>query len=642
MNRPKRTYRIRPYFSSRGRLAPWLGLIPTLLLLPLSLGAQDKIPRVKEGQQPPPGKGDEIVIEGKKDAKKEEPKKDEPKKEEAKSAKDAKTPAKAESKKEAKSDDNNFDYDQNHFRIDPLFKKGIVERFQWKVKFWTSFNAFNNTDLRELNDSTETDIENTDDRTQFALSGAELDMFIPINPRLDFRIDLWKTGFWGHDQLGGRDNNNDPRDTFSGSNTVNFGLVNLNVHFIKSPTRDKKIDLIVGRQDFRIGGVVTEDFFQRDVIDGFVLSASWKPFGRLNIMLFDYFSNGADTEDVYFVTYISHDNEKVDGFDGKVDTYRYGFVYTYPVIGDSELGGTHLEGRVFWYLARYGAGNEGGSDLSTLGVSGNFPDDDYTIMRGARINTGWRDYIKISATWAESFGVDRRKPVNLIYNQDIDTNGSAYDIQGLVQYDLADLIKWQIKPAFVASYFVAKGGRYYIDGTQYSHGFVSFKGDRMGGIVHALNYGNHPSAFTDDDGIDDWPFERRRRTGTEVTRAGLRITLWKELTFRADAWWFKDTNASDLLAGQGDTVTQNVSLAIAQPVYQAQTSTLAAQRRFGADLGREVNVGIDWRVYKNWDVWVTGGWFDPGRYYATTGLVAGAPEGSHRATAFQMGTSFYF
>ena len=625
-----------------GRNAPWAVTIVLLLALPLS--AQEKIPRVGEGQNPPKA-DDAIVIEGKKEVKAEPqpPKKEEVKKEPSKKEEPKKEASKKEAgAKPAGKTEEKFDYDSNHFGIDPAFKKAIIERFQWKVKFWTSFNYFNNGDLRTLNETTETDVERTDDKLRFALSGAELDMFIPINARLDFRVDLWKTGFWGHDQLSGRDNNNDPRDTYSGSNTVNFGLVNMNVHFFKNPTRDKKLDFTVGRQDFRIGGNVAEDFFQRDTIDGLVLRGAWKPFGRLDVMLFDWYSSGANNEDVYFVTYISHDNEKVHGFDGNVNTFRSGYVYTYPLIGDSELGGTHLEGRIFYYLAKYAAGNDGGSDLSNQGVSGNFADRDYAVMRGARISAGWRDYLKISATKAESFGIDRRKPANLIYNQDIDTNGKAYDVELIVQYDLANLIKFRVKPAFVGSFFHADGGRYYIDSKQYSHGFVSFKGDRMGGIIHALNYGNHPSAFTDDDGIDDFPFERRRRTGTDVTRAGIRVTLWEQLTIRADAWWMRDTNANDLLADQTDTVAQNATIGAAQPVYQAQTSALAAQRRFGADLGREVNLGIDWKIYKNWDFWFTVGWFDPGRYFATTGLVQHAPEGPARAFGVQMGTSFYF
>lgn len=626
-----------PAAKKTSRVWPLAALV-LLALMGNALVAQDKVPRVREGDNAPP-KTEEvpITIEGKKaPGPKTAPKTGTPTPE-AKNGGPKTEPA-----KEAQETYEPFEYDKNHFNIDPLFKKGLAERFQWRVKFWTSFNYFNNTDLRELNENSETDIEETDDRMNFFLSGVEVDTFLPINPRLDFRLDVWKTGFWGHDQLAGRDNNNDPRDTFSGSNTVNFGYLYMNVHFLKNPKPDRKIDLIVGRQPFQIGGQVTEDFFQRDTLDAVVVSAAYKPFGKLDLLVLDVYSSGSSTSDTYFVTYISHDNEKVNGFDGDVNTYRSGFVYTYPVIGDSEVGGTFLEGRVFYYLAQWGAGDEGGSDRSNLGTGGNFADNDYSIMRGARISGGFRDYIKVSATWAESFGIDRKRPANIVYNQDVDNNGKAFDVEAKAQYDLEKLIKFPLKPAIYGSYFRASGGKYYLDGTQYSHGFVSFKGDRMGGIIHNLNYGNHPSAYVDDDGVDDWTYERRRRTGTEVTRAGLRFTLWKQLTLRGDVWWMNDTNSSDLLGGQQSTTSQNLAIIVAQPVYQEQTTVLSAQRRFGAPLGREVNLGLDWQIYKNWETWVTVGWFDPGRYYATPGLVQGTPQGPTRAIGFQLGTSFYF
>lgn len=90
-----------------------------------------------------------------------------------------------------------FLYDYNIFSLDLDEKKAMIERIQWKLNFWTSFNYFNNGDLRVLNEQNQTSIEETDNKIYFMVTGVELDAFFPIHPRLDFRVDVWRAGFSG-------------------------------------------------------------------------------------------------------------------------------------------------------------------------------------------------------------------------------------------------------------------------------------------------------------------------------------------------------------------------------------------------------------------------------------------------------------
>ncbi len=550
-------------------------------------------------------------------------------------------------------DDQEYDflYDENVFSLDPDHKRSMLKRIQWRMTYWTSFNYFNNGDLRSINESNELSVEETDDRLYLVVAGVELATFFPVHRRVDFRMDVFKAGFWGHDQLGGRDSNNQPTETPSGANPVNFGLLHLNIHLKPEPTRDRRADLIIGRQEFEIGGAVYRDFYQDDVLDAVVMKLHHRTFGFLDLLLIDVFSSGSDSKEVNFAQYLSHDSEKVDGFRGDVNTIRSGALYRYNLIGDSELGGTHLEGRAFYYAARYGAGNDGGADRTNDGSNGNFSDQDWVVMRGGRLNAGYSDWVRTALTYGESSGIDRKRPSILFsdlnrelllvnpelffYNKDVDNNGRA------LSYEF-EFAFFDERLLITPTYFYADGGRYNLDGTQASHGFVSFKGHQMGGLMMDLNYGMHPTAYTDDDGLDDFPFHRDRRTGTEVRHLGFAIGVLENVYLKLDWWGAKDTNQSAFFSGSNSTIEQNYRIVKALKDFDEQETVILAQRRFGSKVGEEYNVGMDWEIENNWHTWFTVGVFKPGRYFTTAGEIDGAPEGSTPFVGFQMGTKLVF
>ncbi len=545
-----------------------------------------------------------------------------------------------------------FAYDENVFDLDPEAKKSLIKRIQWRLLFWTSMNYFNNADLRKLDNSNETSVDNTDDRTMFGVSGVELDAFFPIHPRLDFRVDVWRTGFWGHDQLGGRDTNNDLKLTRNGANTVNFGLMHLDIHLKKEPTRASRADIRFGRQYYTIGGRIDKDFLLDDILDAVVFRWYGK-FGRMDAIIIDVYNNATNTQNANFVQYISYDAEKVKHFNGDVNTARSGLLYRFPIIGDADLGGTHLEARAFAYVAKFGGVNvagvsNGGADRTNNGTSGNFTDNDFSGMRGVKVNAGYRSWLRTALTVSQSYGIDRKKLSVTYLPQDVDNNGKAY--MGEVELSF-----FNRRILLLGSYFYAQGGRYYADGSQFSHGFVGFKAAHAGGLLTDLYYGIHPTAYTSSSGIYDTPYDRDRKSGTEVKHVGVALGILRNFYLKFDWWRLVDTNrvvlydtGSPGLGGifnnkdRGNTISQNILLMVAAPIYPNQNTVMQAARRFGAPMGEEYDFGAEWEAIPNWKIWMTYGVFVPMRYYSTPGLVQGTPQGSTRFVGFQLGTKLIF
>jgi hypothetical protein len=532
----------------------------------------------------------------------------------------------------------------------PDFKKGIAERYQWQITFWSHGNYFNNSDLRKIDNTNQTSVDNTDDKTRFAAGGLQFDNFFPIHPRLDLRFDIWRFGFWGGDQLAGRDANNDVRQTTSGANTVNFGQLYIDAHLKLNPTRHERLSLRVGRQDFRLGGKIFRDYYQDDILDAVVLKWYTKNFGRLDLLLVDVFSNAADTRDVNFIRFLSFEPNQVKNFDGNSATTRHGFVYRLPIIGESEFIGTHLDLRTFYYFASFSGTNQplGGADRTNNGTSGNIIDRDFASMRGFRINFGYDTWFRSSLTIADSFGVDRKLPSIYYENKDVGNSGKSFGID----FEFA-FFKRRLR--FMPTYFYADGGRYYADGTQYSHGFVSMKGDQVGGLLTDLNWGVHPSAYTSGQGIADLPYNRDRRSGTEKKHLGFAYGILENLYLKLDWWRLSDTSEiafldsskpslSRIISNEDPTPTflKDAIINAYQSYYPNNQTVIRAARRFGTPIGEEYNIGLDWNVFKGFKVWTTFAVFRPMRYFTTAGLIQGAPEGSTAFTGFQLGTSLIF
>ena len=555
-----------------------------------------------------------------------------------------------EKDQETQTQYSNFERDFFMQLHSPDFKKSLMERYQWQLLFWTHGNYSNNSDLRKLDNTNTTSVDLTDDRTYFIVGGIQFDNFFPVHPRVDLRFDIWRFGFWGGDQLGGRDANNDIKTTPIGANTVNFGQLYIDFHFKLNPTYHDKFSLRVGRQDFRLGGKIFRDFFQEDILDAIVLKYYDRKYGKLDLLLFDLFSNSADTRDVNFVRFISTDNTTVRNFNGNSATYRQGFIYKYYFIGDSNYIGTHADLRIFYFYSRFGGTNQpfGGADRTNNGTTGNFIDRDFSVMRGFRFNFGYSEYFRSSFTYAESFGIDRKTPTLDFQSRDVDNNGKGYGLE-------TELAFFKRRFRMTPTLFYAQGGKYYADGTQYSHGFVSMKADQVGGLLVDLYWGVHPSAYTSGQGVADLPYNRDRKTGTLSKHLGIAIGILENLFLKLDVWRIHDTNQIALVTGSipnpiqfylnkdnGSTVYQDILISLYKDIYPNNQTNILAARRFGTPLGEEYNMGLDWSIYRGLKVWATVGIFKPMRYYSTAGLIQGTPQGNTPFTGFQMGTVLIF
>ncbi|HMV35710.1 MAG TPA: hypothetical protein PKD60_07455, partial [Turneriella sp.] len=102
-------------------------------------------------------------------------------------------------------------------------KDAILKRMEYQIGFIAEGAGFNNTDLRRLDESTVATIQNTDDKMTLAFSRFYVNMFFPLTDDLYFRVDIFKNGFWGHDQLGGSSSNNSSSSTPVGADPFNFG-----------------------------------------------------------------------------------------------------------------------------------------------------------------------------------------------------------------------------------------------------------------------------------------------------------------------------------------------------------------------------------------------------------------------------------
>ncbi|MCX7632502.1 MAG: hypothetical protein N2Z22_04120 [Turneriella sp.] len=511
-------------------------------------------------------------------------------------------------------------------------KDAILRRMEYQIGFIAEGAGYNNTDLRRLDESTIATIQNTDDKMTFAFSRFYVNWFFPLTDDLYFRVDVFKNGFWGHDQLGGSSSNNNSASTPIGADPFNFG--ELHVHYVIFKNERHDLSLKIGRQFFEIGGELY-DYFLKDFLDAVTFHYASSYLGGFRILAFDAFQMGADpTLHANYVRFFSHDNQRVRFFDGDVNVLRAGFVWDSRNILNwkGPLTGDLLQNKIYAFGARYGAVSRGGSDRSNLGASGNFADNDYNLMFGTRLLFNLyrkRFVLKTFADAAMSMGIDRRLPTAANESQDVNTNGYAAGGGGSLEIP-------RILPALDLDFnldgLYVTGGRYNANGIQTSHGFTSFKGSRLGGIIMSKFYGVRPTSYTGAGGASDFPLDYERKAPTAFAHFGAGTTLWQKLRFGLDYWLAIDTSYSEFYANARAAGTTGSITSI----------VLRAQDRLGKILGHEINVGADLAVNRYWTLYVRAGVFIPGPFYSTPGIVTDTPYGTDNAVGMHIGSKLVF
>lgn len=511
-------------------------------------------------------------------------------------------------------------------------KDAVLKKMEYQIGFIAEGAGFNNTDLRKLDNSTTATIQNTDDKMSFAFSRFYINMFFPLTDDLYFRVDLFKNGFWGHDQLGGASSNNSSSSSPIGVDALNFGELHLHYVFFKSNQHDLSMKL--GRQFFEIGGE-TYDYFLKDYLDALTVNYASSRLGGFRVLAFDAFQLGADpTLHGNYVRFFSHDNKRVRYFDGDTNVLRLGFVWDSRNLMNwkGPLTGDLIQNKIYAFGARYGAVNKGGSDRSNLGASGNFADNDFNVMAGTRFILRLyrnRYIVKAFADGALSLGVDRRLPTAANESQDVDTNGFAFGGGGSLEIPR---VARSVDLDLNADGMFVTGSKYDANGTQTSHGFTSFKGSRLGGLIMSKFYGVRPTSYTDAAGISDYAHDYERKAATAFAHIGVGTTLWQKLRFGLDYWIAFDTSSSTLYK---DARANNTTSTITSTV-------LKAQDRLGKLLGQEINASVDFATNRYWTLYLKAGVFLPGAFYSTPGIVTDTPYGTDIAMGVQLGSKLIF
>ncbi|MFB6265253.1 MAG: hypothetical protein ABEL76_16765 [Bradymonadaceae bacterium] len=495
------------------------------------------------------------------------------------------------------------------------------KKFDVGVRLSSEVHSMNNLDLRRLDETSDQDIIETDDRETFAMSSLSTEIdYYPLE-NTEFEFGGAHSALWGSDQFG------------KANQFRNFiWIYELKFEWAPIKNDTTAIELAVGRQSFEIGGV-EKDYFLSDTIDGVTLELAYEPIGTFKLVPFDFYADNSRPGDINFARYAGGDDATVQQFRGDTNTFRFGGVYILPEIVEG------FDARAFGFYADIGASTSPkgtGADRSYHGSLGNVSDRDYSWMAGARVGLGDSietggaiDKLKgrVFGEYARSGGVDRKdREIGLF---DVKNAGNAYGggAKGSIRFD-----GFALKSRF--RYFHADGGRYHPDsGIQYGHGFVGFKGAQIGGMTLGRYAGFHPSAYLGTQGIHDSPQQTERISGTEFFQAGLGFELAHKLNLDLNGWYLLDTSQSDVTDEEIDEASGDLPFGYTR-------ADLEAQKRFGKPIGIAADASLRYQINDVITAYARGGAFIPSDYYEIEiSRTAGTALGSENPPTFWAATT---
>ena len=467
----------------------------------------------------------------------------------------------------------------------------VDERLRWRFRVTSEVHSSDNAGFREL-DETRGNQERleTDDRHMFGYTSVSLGANYQVLDDTQVSFGVSHSGLWGSDQLGGT-------NEFGGF----FFVYDLHMDWMAVDTDAFKLNFKLGRQFYDIGGT-HRDYFLRDNIDGLTANLDFGDLaGRLRILAFDLYASQGRPDTVSFLRWHAG-RDLVHNMRGETNTLRYGAVYENTRLFEAlELPG-ELEFRGFGYFAQIG-GAGSGADRTHEGTLGNFSDQDFVWMAGTRIgyfHPVANGRVGAYGEYAYSGGIDR-KEVNIGVN-DVEIAGSAFGGAILSQFDFG-----RVGIDGIAQYFFAEGPTYRASGLKHNHGFVSFRGNYIGGLNMGRYSGWRPSAYVGRNGIHTNEHSLRRESGTQMIHAGLGLNFDP---FRLDlgAWQYQDTGRTNLnraeLEVRGDALPSGYS-----------RDELDAQQRLGRNLGLELNAALSFQANQALSIYGMGGIFMPGEFY---------------------------
>jgi hypothetical protein len=455
------------------------------------------------------------------------------------------------------------------------------ETLQIEARFGSEWFEFNNLDFRELDESSDQAILDSDDRGSFAYTGIGLDLSYEVDDRTELVLATSYRGLWGNDQIGG---------TNMYGSWIYFTDLYLKLALAAG---DDKPSMTLGRQSFRLGGLGgARDYIIHDTIDMIRLDM---PLGALNFVLIpvNVVGMSQDNDGLNFLAMAATSNIQLYNFRGDRLTRRHGAVV--------EFDPGPVETRLYGFYSDLGALGSG-SDITYNGLIGNFADNDWIGNYGVR---GAVDLGKVTpfVHLDGSTGIDRKELVAI----DVDTTGLAWGAG--VKVDTADndddprqsVPRLEVE----AQYFDATGPGYAEFGLQFSHGYVGMKG-KHAGIIFSRALGFHPTAYLGTFGVSDTPHEQDRKSAARVIHAGAEARVTKTLHVGGD-WW--------MLHSKGVTFVDFSKLNTLNTPFGYARAEFAAQKRIGEALGQEVNLRAGVTARDKLMFWLIYGRVFGGSYY---------------------------
>ncbi|MEE2789542.1 MAG: hypothetical protein VX589_19545, partial [Myxococcota bacterium] len=187
------------------------------------------------------------------------------------------------------------------------------ERLTLEVSSTTSVHALENADFRELDESSDRAVIDSDDRRLFGYTDVWATLGYQVNDEVRFNLQTQYDVLWRDDQL-----------RRSAGSTGGFNVYQLNVDYTPIDGRNFKLDFRAGRQRFRIGGV-PRDYMLDGTLDAVTMTMESRKIGRFRLLGIDFFGgNGfAQTGDFYY----RDCRTPTYNLRGETNTLRTGLVY---------------------------------------------------------------------------------------------------------------------------------------------------------------------------------------------------------------------------------------------------------------------------------------------------------------------------
>lgn len=457
---------------------------------------------------------------------------------------------------------------------------------QWKADLRLEYRLAENLDLVELDNSSFQTVYRTDDRMMLLDTRIRIRINTRVLDHLEIQTVLNTGGYWGNDSLA----------YHADGQALSFEKLSLrwDLAAVLSPLPLFQLYLEAGRQALStMEQYLAPSYVFSDIGDA--LKLYWQTRRGWGVQGFlDFYSLNSPTYGMFAVDHDRH-AYTIPYYDGEVNAYRWGIN---PFYRSVYRGGfvRHLEWSTYILGAVIGAvgdnSGEGGNEVSGAGLFGNSRDGDWLLVAGTGIYTRFR-HAWMHAEAACSWGADYKE-----YPQAM-RSVSGWHAQ--VNLALDALALGDNSLGWGGGVVYSSGPWSDIKGEVQNIGFVSLKGDRLGGMVMQDYRGLYPSAILNLSGIDlDW-MSVSRRSGTMAIHSWQKLRLGpytRAWYLKLEEWWYADTG-----------------LAQAEPVGGYLSALSSDQRVWGLALGFEVDFSLQLVLSRRWKLGCEAGIFFPLEYY---------------------------